>query len=401
MVDRTIYRDNALIGLKDHVGDESVYSVEVWQTGGVSTSGSLDVIKDIQDGAGDSIMDATNNAIRVNLVAGGAAGGTSMTDDAAFTPAATAINPIGAFCDETAPDSVDEGDAGAVRMSTNRNLYVTLRDAAGNERGLNVDANNKIGVDINGDYAEDSPHGSEDVGLFVLGVRNDSGSVMSGTSGDYTPFMVNSEGRLYTTTTGSVDVTSVPAPLNVVGGGAEATALRVTIANDSTGLLSVDDNGSSLTVDGTVAVSSGSIAITAIATGSTIIGKVGIDQTTPGTTNKVDASGAVPVVTNATGSAAIATSYAPAAAFWLDNITLHLSSSGSTSENFTITLNANDGAAYDTLLYSLDLSLASVTDLVYTPDNSPLLCEAGDSIDISWANSEARTYGLRIVAQLA
>lgn len=40
--------------------------------------------------------------------------------------------------------------------------------------------------------------------------------------------------------------------LSVVGGGAEATALRVTIANNSTGVLSVDDNGGALTVDGTV-----------------------------------------------------------------------------------------------------------------------------------------------------
>lgn len=42
--------------------------------------------------------------------------------------------------------------------------------------------------------------------------------------------------------------------LSVVGGGVEATAQRVTIASDSTGVLSVDDNGGSLTVDGTVAV---------------------------------------------------------------------------------------------------------------------------------------------------
>jgi hypothetical protein len=40
-----------------------------------------------------------------------------------------------------------------------------------------------------------------------------------------------------------------------VAGGTEAKSIRVTIANDSTGLLSVDDNGASLTVDaaGTVA----------------------------------------------------------------------------------------------------------------------------------------------------
>ena len=37
-----------------------------------------------------------------------------------------------------------------------------------------------------------------------------------------------------------------------VGGGAEATALRVTIASDSTGVVTVDDGGGALTVDGTV-----------------------------------------------------------------------------------------------------------------------------------------------------
>ncbi len=52
---------------------------------------------------------------------------------------------------------------------------------------------------------------------------------------------------------GDVDVLTVPAPLNVTGTGTESAALRVTIATDSTGVLSVDDNGASLTVDGTVA----------------------------------------------------------------------------------------------------------------------------------------------------
>lgn len=45
--------------------------------------------------------------------------------------------------------------------------------------------------------------------------------------------------------------------LSVVGGGVEATALRVTIASDSTGVLSVDDNGGSLTVDGTITANQG------------------------------------------------------------------------------------------------------------------------------------------------
>jgi hypothetical protein len=60
---------------------------------------------------------------------------------------------------------------------------------------------------------------------------------------------------------GGNSITVDNAVLSVVGGGTEATAQRVTIASDSTGVLSVDDNGGSLTVDGTVAVS-GSVAVT-------------------------------------------------------------------------------------------------------------------------------------------
>jgi len=54
------------------------------------------------------------------------------------------------------------------------------------------------------------------------------------------------------TNIGDVDVASVPAPLSTTGGGTEAAALRVTVASDSTGVLSVDDNGSTLTVDAPV-----------------------------------------------------------------------------------------------------------------------------------------------------
>lgn len=93
----------------------------------------------------DSAMDETNDAVRVNIVAGSGAGVTH-TDDAAFTVAVDDGVPVFGFFNDVTPDSVNEGDAGAVRMSANRNLYVTLRDAAGNERGLNVDASGRITV---------------------------------------------------------------------------------------------------------------------------------------------------------------------------------------------------------------------------------------------------------------
>lgn len=52
----------------------------------------------------------------------------------------------------------------------------------------------------------------------------------------------------------------------VVGGGVEATALRVTIASDSTGVVSVDDNGGALTVDngGTFVVQIDGAALTSL-----------------------------------------------------------------------------------------------------------------------------------------
>jgi hypothetical protein len=57
---------------------------------------------------------------------------------------------------------------------------------------------------------------------------------------------------------GTLDSTTAIA----AGGGLEAAALRVTVASDSTGVLSVDDNGGSLTVDGTVTANAGTGSFT-------------------------------------------------------------------------------------------------------------------------------------------
>jgi len=86
----------------------------------------------------------SNGYLKVNIKAGAGSGGTAMTDDSAFTPASSSVTPMGAFYDDISPDSVNEGDIGAVRMSGNRNLYTVLRDAAGNERGANVDASGQL-----------------------------------------------------------------------------------------------------------------------------------------------------------------------------------------------------------------------------------------------------------------
>ena len=87
-------------------------------------------------------------------------------------------------------------------------------------------------------------------GLLVnLGANNDvtlASTTITGTvaviqSGTWDEVGINDSGNAIT-----VDWAGTAPP---IGAGLEATALRVTVATDSTGVLSVDDNSSSLTVD--------------------------------------------------------------------------------------------------------------------------------------------------------
>lgn len=50
--------------------------------------------------------------------------------------------------DDTSPTTITENQFGNVRMSENRNLYGTIRDAAGNERGANVNSSNQLSVSV-------------------------------------------------------------------------------------------------------------------------------------------------------------------------------------------------------------------------------------------------------------
>jgi len=69
-----------------------------------------------------------------------------QVDDAAFTPATSKVMMVGYEYDDTSPDTVNEGDGGAPRMSARREPYAQIRDAAGNERGVNVTAANELNV---------------------------------------------------------------------------------------------------------------------------------------------------------------------------------------------------------------------------------------------------------------
>lgn len=171
--------------------------------------------------------------------------------------------PISGQFDDVATVAVTENQVAPVRISSRRALLIegvasgTVVPVSDGGGALTVDNGGTFAVQATiaagaaaMAKAEDSASGDLDVGAAMLAVRKATPANTSGTDGDY-EFLQMSAGRLWASVTvdtaipagtnniGDVDVLTVPAPLNVVGGGTEATALRVTVASDSTGKIEV------------------------------------------------------------------------------------------------------------------------------------------------------------------
>lgn len=211
-------------------------------------------------------------------------------------------------------------------------------------------------------YGEDTVHTTGHGGTFVLAVRNDAGTSLVGTDGDYAPLQVDSAGALHVALTGA------------------------DYADDSNQF--------------TVGTSPG-FAFMAVNTADAVdAGDIGaLAMTTSRRLHVATSSLNNPAVTNASAALAINTTTAVANHFRLVAVTCRFNIAPTTSQNFVVTLDALDGAAYDTVLFSVDPSASAATDIVYIPDKE-LLFESGDEIVVTFTNTDARTYGLRIVTQL-
>ena len=202
--------------------------------------------------------------------------------------------------DDVAPTSITENQFGNMRMSANRNLYGTIRDAAGNERGVNVTASNALQIDTtsvagtatavnnggvsNGTQrvtiandstgvlasitssvtpgtaatnlgkAEDAVHTTGDVGVMALAVRNDNASTTFGANGDYYPKSVDLGGRqIIAQKAATGTVTSVAdTNTNTTLLAANSARLGAIIYNDSTVTLYVKYGATATTSDYTV-----------------------------------------------------------------------------------------------------------------------------------------------------
>ncbi len=190
----------------------------------------------IRDAAGNERGVNVNSSNELLVSCSGCSGtGASHIDDAAFSPGTDDGVAIFGMFDDVAPDSVNEGDGGVVRMSANRNLYVTIRDAAGNERGLNIDASGQLavtgtvtanaGTNLNTSAlalesggnlatiaalsrAEDAAHASGHTGIMTLTVRQDTAAALAGTDADYQPLITDASGRLHVNVGNTVTVAS-------------------------------------------------------------------------------------------------------------------------------------------------------------------------------------------------
>jgi hypothetical protein len=79
----------------------------------------------------------------------------------------------------------------------------------------------------------------------------------------------------------------------------------------------------------------------------------------------------------------------------LVSVSCNFNAAPTTSQNFTVTLDANAGAIYDVLLYSLDPSAGAISDIFWQPEEEIIL-EGGDAIDVYYLNTDARNYGAQI-----
>lgn len=229
-----------------------------WTVGSNSATGSAvpanAFYQGIVDGSGNLVGIKTAGAVSNTTGAGLQSSGPMVYDGTNFQNQKSIVNAtnstgtgiaaaglVGQF-DDTSPTSITENQFGNLRISANRNLYGTIRDAAGNERGVNVTSGNSLFTDIstaNGaaisigtgaagtgtirvatasdssiasigtsvtpgtsaahlGKAEDAAAASGDTGVAVLGVRNDTLADKTNTDGDYSMPSTDIKGRIMT-----------------------------------------------------------------------------------------------------------------------------------------------------------------------------------------------------------
>ena len=107
------------------------------------------------------------------------------------------------------------------------------------------------------------------------------------------------------------------------------------------------------------------------------------------------------VKTNGTGAAAMSVSFTAVRACKLGTVTCKFSAAPTTSENFTVSLDANAGAAYDVTWFTYDPgAVGSITFIsVDETDIGEVWLVPGDIVTVAYTNTDTRTYGVEITVK--
>ena len=101
------------------------------------------------------------------------------------------------------------------------------------------------------------------------------------------------------------------------------------------------------------------------------------------------------ITVQVTGSAAMSYSLAPGYKSTVIDFRLHLGSTPTTSQDFTVRVNAAAGATYDVLLYEKDLSTID-GDIVFVAEEGGLRLDPADTLDFTYTNTDIVVYGLQM-----
>jgi hypothetical protein len=145
------------------------------------------------------------------------------------------LDDIGIYGEDSAHTS---GDAGQFILGVRHDADTSLVDADGDYAPLQLDEQGRLKViadlDVDFDYvyAEDSAHGSGDLGSHSLSVRKDALAANTDADGDYASFLSNGRGALWTAPVGTAADGAADDEYPVKIGFRAMSTLSVVDAND-------------------------------------------------------------------------------------------------------------------------------------------------------------------------
>lgn len=170
--------------------------------------------------------------------------------------------------DDVSPTAITENSFGFARMSANRNQYMSIRDAAGNERGVNVNASNQMSVSIDGSSATNISMNLAQVN----GITTLAGNGVAGTgaqrvtiASDNTPFPIKID-QTTPGTTNAISLAQIGSTTTLAGNGTSGNgAQRIVAASDNSAIANWGHGATAATAP-TGATYSGALGATALPT---------------------------------------------------------------------------------------------------------------------------------------